>query len=76
MEELRKAINHYQQYMTAEQEKHTTDIDEIINGDDNAPHGDWTDAELHAFKYALHRSGICMEALKILEEEKIAESFK
>lgn len=75
MEELKKIFDFYQNLMKEAEAKHKTSIDNILNLD-NPVFGDWTKEEVRLFEYALERATICQKAIRIIEEEKIAEKFK
>lgn len=70
MEELKKIWKMYQEKMEEAQGKHVTDIDGILNGDEGAPLGDWTEEEVKTYEYALNRSTVIYNAMKIMEEEQ------
>ena len=72
IEGLTKAYNHYQKYMEELTSNHETDIDLIYNGDDSADLGDWTDRELHGYKFAIDRATKLHEAIQIIKEERVA----
>lgn len=69
---LSKAYDFYQKRMEELTSKHETDIDLIYNGDDPADLGDWTDRELHGYKFAIDRATKLYEAIQIIKEERVA----
>lgn len=71
MKELEKIWEHYQEYMKKEDESHDTDIDMILNGDEDVDYGDWTKEEVKVYRYALRRATTVYEAMKILKEETL-----
>ena len=60
------------------EELHETDIDSFFNLDEDARDkmkGDWSDKDLKNYEYILERASVLRRAIKILEEEKLADRF-
>ena len=75
MEELKRAYDGFQQKMKEMENAHETEIDDFINLDDEVKKdfmGDWTDRDVELYEYLFRRASICHEAIKIIEEERIA----
>jgi len=75
MEELKRAFNDFQEILKRMESEHKTDIDSFYNLDEDAREemrGDWTERDLENYDYILHRASIIREAMKIIEEERIA----
>lgn len=79
MEELRKILDEFRKKIKEIEESHETDIDSFFNLDEDVREemmGDWSPAEVSRYSYLLERSTVLLRALKILEEEALAEKFK
>lgn len=76
MNESKKIYDYYQNYMKDAQRKHETDIEDILNGDDGTPLGDWTEREVSSYSYALSRSTTVYKAIQILKEEQSVGCLK